>query len=194
MSEELELKPSKAESLVNNLRKGKKLHDEFGEVFEARYKMAGRLMSEWKKHFNMSVPPDLAPGQCREYGSKIMELYQEANFYKLACEARLQSLKGNSEAAFREAFAKLVAQYKENDQKLPAKDTLTALANEQIGDIQDALVHADIELSFWKGVLNNLDICRKIVDTISISLSVEAKALQQERYLDGMVFNKHERD
>ena len=171
-----------ANVIVESLRSGKKLHDQFALAFGSRYQIAGKLMEEWKEYFNISVPPDINPSQCREFGSQILGLYQEATFYKATSEARLQSLKGSGASSFRRAFANLVAEYRGEGKKLPSKDTLQNLAEEEGKDIQDAIIHGDIEVSFWKSVISNLDICRKIVDTISISLSVEAKALRDERF------------
>jgi hypothetical protein len=173
---------TRASSLVESLRKGKQLHDRFAEAFGSRYQIAGQLMGYWEKYFKVSIPPDLVPAQCREFSVKILELYQEATFHKATAEARHQSMKGSGNASFRKTFAKIVADYKEKGLKLPSKDTLENLAREEGCDVEDALIHGELECNFWKSIIGSLDVARKIVDTCSISLSVEAKALQADHY------------
>lgn len=179
-----------AKTLVSNLRKGKELHDAFGLAFEDRYLIAKQSFQYWKEHFKIEIPTDLNPQQCRDLNIEILRLYQEATFYKLLVDGRSESLKGTNYSSYRQAFTRLVQQYKDSGQRLPSKDTLETLANESTKDITDAIVHTDIELAFWKGIINSLDTCRKILETVSISLSVEAKALQNERYLDNLVNKK----
>ncbi len=181
MAEEEDV-PTRANQIVETLRKGKQLHDQFTKAFEGRYQIAGKLLHEWKEHFKVVVPPDLVPAQCREFSSQILDLYQEATFHKAAAEARYQSMKGSGASSFRKAFAAIVAEYKEKGMKLPSKDTLENLAKEEGCDIEDALVHGELECNFWKTIISSLDVARKIIDTCSISLSVEAKALQADRY------------
>jgi len=180
MSEEVK-DTCKANEIVEGLRSGKKLHDQFGEAFGNRYQIAGKKLDEWKTYFYVRVSPDVSPAECRNLSSQILTFYQEATFYKASAEARLQSIKGSGASSFRKAFANLVTEYKEKGAKLPSKDTLQNLAEEEGRDVQDAIIHGDIEVSFWKSILISLDVSRKIIDTISISHSVEAKIMLADR-------------
>lgn len=175
---------AKAIELVDQLRKGKRIHDEFAEAFRKQYQVAGKLMSEWKKHFRMRLSPDLNPQTCQEADGKLMDLHQEAAFLKAEAEARLTACKSANDDRYRTKYTKLVAEYKEKGQKLPAKDTLGALAEHAISDTKGAQTHAEIELSFWKEVLTDLANCRRLVENATINLSVEAKALNNAKFLD----------
>lgn len=174
--------------LIDQLRKGKSLHDQFAAEFRSKYKVAGKLMDEWKNHFRIILPPDLNPETCRLVDSKLIELHQEASFLKAEAEARLSAQRNVNEKQYRVRYAELVAEYKSSNQKLPAKDTLATLTNNSISEIVDAITHAEIEVGFWKEVLADLYNSRKVVNDATINLSVEAKALQNDRFLDSLSF------
>lgn len=175
-----------AKELIDQLRKGKKLHEEFSKNFNSLYKIAGKLMSEWKQYFKVKIPSDLNPQTCLSIGSKIIGFYQEASFLKAEAEARLAAYKSATDDKYRTRYAELVTEYKAESKKIPAKDTLAELASYDIGDIKNALVHSEIELAFWKEMLNNLNHARKTIENATIGLGIEAKALQSEKYIDSL--------
>lgn len=173
-----------ANSIINQLKKSKKLHDQFAEKFRTGYKVAGKLMSDWKKHFCIKLPPDLNPQLAQAVDAQLQELHQEATFFKAEAEARLTAFQSANNEKYRNKYAALVAEYKSNGSKLPAKDTLAALAESETSELKDSMTHAEIELAFWKEILNDLSNTRKLLENATICLSVEAKALAAERYLD----------
>ena len=173
-----------ATGILTQLNKGKELHDHFAKQFREGYYVAGKLIADWKDHFKMDIPPDLNTQTCKEIDLKILELHQEASFLKAEVDARLAAYRNTNSDRYREKFTNLVTEYKSKGEKLPAKDTLAALAEHAIGNIKNAMVHAEIELAFWKEILNDLANSRKLIDNITINLSVEAKALQHEKALD----------
>jgi hypothetical protein len=170
--------------MLSSLRKGKNLHDGFAKKFRENYLIAGKQMKLWKDYFKVELPPDLNPALIQEIGSKLMGLHQEASFLKAEAEARLSACQSTSDDRYREKYAALVAEYKSEDKKLPAKDTLIALTEHSISDIKNAITHAEIELAFWKEVLADISNSRKTVELATICMSVEAKAVQHERYID----------
>ena len=170
--------------MLSSLRKGKNLHDGFAKKFRENYLIAGKQMKLWKDYFKVELPPDLNPALIQEIGSKLMGLHQEASFLKAEAEARLSACQSTSDDRYREKYAALVAEYKSEDKKLPAKDTLIALTEHSISDIKNATTHAEIELAFWKEVLADISNSRKTVELATICMSVEAKAVQHERYID----------
>lgn len=177
---------SKAKKLVLSLRKGKKFHDDFADEFRRLYLIAGKSIPDWQQEFTIVIPQDLSPSQCREYDLQLMGMYQVATFYKLVADARHTSLKGTASSGFRESLARIVSEYKEQGKKLPPKATLDNLAEDEQREVADAMIHSEIETNFWKSILSSLDTYRKMIDTISINLGVEAKALQSEKYLDNL--------
>lgn len=169
----------KSQDIINQLRKSKKLYDDFTNQFYTQYKISGKLINEWKYYFKITVPPDINTATAKQLASRLSELHQEASFMKSAAEARLQACKANSSNVYREEYARLVAEYRSKGEKLPAKDTLVALAEKAVGALQDMTVHIEIELSFWKEILNDLANVRKLIDIATINLGIEAKVLAQ---------------
>jgi hypothetical protein len=167
----------KADSLIDQLRNGKKLHDDFAKVFREKYTISGKHISEWKEYFKVTMPPDLNPQKCLVLDTQLIELYQEASFFKAEVESRLASYKSANQDRYRAKYAELVAEFSQVGKKLPAKDTLVALAEHATSDIINAQVHGEIELAFWKEILNHLTNCRKLLDNATINLGIEAKAL-----------------
>jgi hypothetical protein len=168
---------TQAQEVLDQLKKGKTLHDNFAIQFEDEYYITGKLMREWRDEFRLDVPPDLNPKICQDLAVKLMELHQEASFLKAVSEARHHACQSASGIKYRQEFTQLVSGYRARKEKLPAKDTLAQLADEQVGDMKDAVAHADIELSFWKEILNYLGNCRKLLENATINLSVEMKSL-----------------
>lgn len=187
-TEELSLENDKlaAEGIINQLRKSKKIHDAFAKQFDSQYHIAGKLMAEWKGYFKIHLPPDMNPQTCQVADRELMGLHQEATFLKAAAETRLAAYRNANDERYRSKYAALVSEYKQSGQKLPAKDTLTALAEYSLGSMKDAVVHAEIELSFWKEILNDLSNSRKLIENVTINLASEAKALHNERYIDSL--------
>lgn len=175
-----------AAAIIKQLYKGKKIHDAFADNFRKQYLIAGKLMKDWKEHFKIALPPDLNPQLAQSIDAKLMEYHQEACFYKAEAEARLAAFRSARDKKYREAFTTLTMEYKNAGQKIPAKDTLGTLAEQSIADINEGLIHAEIEVSFFKEILGDLDNSRKLLESAVISISVEAKALQNERYLDAL--------
>ena len=177
---------SAVQDILNRLRAPKALCDELSKQLLGLYLINGKSMSEWKNHFYVKIPPDLNPVTVREVDMKLMELYQEASFLKIAAHIRLTSMNGSTHTAFREQFNKIVSEYKDKGNRIPSKETITTLAEESISNEKDAIVHAEIELNFWKEILNHLQECRKLIENATINLASEAKALYNERYFDSL--------
>jgi hypothetical protein len=180
MSDDQETTNQSVNEIITILKKGKKLHDHFAEQFKNKYLISGKLINQWKEHFKISIPPDLNPHTCIEIDTKIMELHQEASFLKAEADARLTACKNASSEKYRTQFAALVAEYNQSGKKMPASATLTALAEHNISDIKNALTHVEIEVAFWKEILNDIYTARKVIQSITINLSIEQKALQEE--------------
>jgi len=174
--------------LVKKLKPGKVLYDLFSKGFNELYLISGKKGSEWEAYFKMPIPPDASPGILRDMDVQLSGLFEEAGFMKTMSDIRLQAYKAASTSKYREAYAQLVAEYKTTGEgkRLPAKDTLQVLAEEKIGDDVDGAVHAEIELTFWKGILDKLNITRKIIENLTFNLNIEHRATQNQSFLDKM--------
>ena len=180
-------------TLIGQLRKSKKVHDKFAEQFRTMYKISGKLMSEWKKYFKVSLPPDLNPQLAQGLDAKLMDLHQEASFYKAEADARAAAYKTANNERFRNQYSTLVTEYKAGGGKLPAKDTLENLANHAIADTKDGEVHAEIEQAFWAEVIKDLTNSRKLLEAAMMSYASEMKTLSSQKYIENLA-NKYGKD
>ena len=168
--------PEKPRTLVQRLKKGKEVHDEFADEFRRTYLIGGKLLDEWREHFTFTIPVDPNPATIQELDIKLVELHQEASFLKAVADCKLRAYNSVTSRAYNAEYTRLVAWYRDAGQKLPAKDTLQALAEEKLAYDKSGLVHGEIELSFWKDVLADLANSRKVIENITLNISVELKA------------------
>ena len=172
--------------MIDKLKVSKEVYRSYTEQFGARYYMNGKELTEWQKHFRIQIPPDLNPQTAKELDMRLIELYQEASDYKTEAETQHLSAQGAVKTAYREEFQGLVNEYKSRKEKLPAQATLATMAEEKISVHKDSLVHHEISLAFWKGIVNNLTECRKLIENATWNLSIEYKALENEKYVDAL--------
>ncbi len=166
---------NKSDSLLESLRSGKKVYEEFFKVFKEKYLINGLSFQELEKKFRLSIPENLSLQECRGLESRLLDLHQEASFYKASSRATTQALKKGSDTEYRIKYSSLVASYEAPGSKLPAAKTLEALAKNHTDDVDSAIMAASIALDFWEDILSHLAFCRKILENIIIGYSIEAK-------------------
>lgn len=176
----------KADDLLNILRKGKSIYDNFNNSFRTNYLIAGKTIEGWEKQFKLKIPADPDLATCRLLDLKLMELHQEASFHKASSDAIVEALHNGSETEFHTRFTTLVNQYQSTNQKLPAAATLEVLAKTELDDVTTAVVSAKVAADFWQSIIDHLTFCRKLLEQIVMSHGVEAKSLQTERYIDSL--------
>jgi hypothetical protein len=176
----------KANQMIDRLKLSKELYQEYSKQFSERYCIQGKPMTEWRRYFQIHIPPDLNPRTAQHLALRLMELYQEASGYKTDAELRLHSAQSTTKSMTRDKYNALLIEYKNRATKIPAAATLNTEAEAAYGKELDSLIHIEVELIFWKGILNSLQECRKLVETATWNLSVEAKAIGHESRMDSL--------
>lgn len=166
---------TKAEELLESIKKHKNIYDQFAISFRTRYLIAGKTIEQWETEFKIAVPEDLNPQQCKEFDIRLMGMHQEVTFFRAAARAILQALTKGSQTQFRGKFSALVAEYKQKNEKLPAAATLESLARVDLDDVDGAIMAANIAMGFWEDITKHLDFCRKLVESIAMSNGIQAK-------------------
>ena len=192
MSEEIKEKDNQelAQDMVDRLEISRDLYQKFAKTFSSRYYVDDKSLDEWRRYFRVDVPSDLNPEMARHLSMRLMELYQEACYFKTQAEMKLHYANSSNKSRYREKFNDLLVGYKMGDKRIPSRETINTEAEAHIGKELDSVAHIEIELSFWKGILASLQECRKLVETATWNLSVEAKAIGYEARTEGM--NKKE--
>lgn len=167
------------DQMIGDLRQGKDIHEQFAQAVEDRMLIQGKTMKQWREHFRVKVPDNPDINACKAIDMVLMEKYQEASFLKAMADASHLLQKKGYDSQYRKKFEALVSEYKHGGKKLPAKDTLAALAAAKVDDVETGLAYSDLAVRFWKEILDNLNYIRKIVENATINNSVEAKVTQQ---------------
>lgn len=174
----------KAEELLKKLLEGKELHDSFANSIEKQLLISGHSMEYWKERFKITIPSDdLTPGRCKQIDLELMDLHQEAYFYKAVAEIHVQMIKRGTDSQIQGRMAALVEEYKG---KRVAAAKMEATAKFENDDFESALSIANLELRFWKDILEHLAACRKLLENATLNISVELKALSQEGLIDAL--------
>jgi len=175
----------KAEQLINETLKGRKVHEIFTQYMVDQLLISGHPMPYWEKKFRIPIKTDdLTPAIAREMDMKIMELSQEATFLWNTAMARAQLIRHGNENVFVGKFTALVQEYKESGMRLPAQGTLENLARNDNLDVESAQAIADIEVRYWKSILDHLGRCQSILKNSSLMIATELKSMSNERLLD----------
>jgi hypothetical protein len=164
-----------AQTLLNNLKKGKETHDIFAKNFRELYKVSGKTVKEWESYYKISVPENPDPQICKMLDMKIMGLYQEAAFLHTEASARVQALKKGSDTEYRARYTALVQEYESSGKKLPARGTLEDLVRSETDNIESALINAEIQKEFWSNIMDHLNMCRRLLENATINSGIEAK-------------------
>ena len=164
-----------AELLLNSLKKGKDVHDIFADNFKRTYTLAGKTIGQWEQYFKIDVPADPDPAICKSLDMTIMGLYQEAAFYHAASSAYFQTLKKGNDTQYRARYTILVQEYQTGGKKLPARGTLEDLARSETDDIESALTNAQLQMDFWSGIMDHLNMCRRLLENATINSGIQVK-------------------
>jgi hypothetical protein len=173
-----------SEQLMTHFLKGKKLHDDFAEICNTRYYIKDRLISKWKEHFSLHIPSDANPRTCIEVAHQLLRLHEEASGYKTVASIKEEGLRETLKTKHSAEITRLVIDYQQKGKKLPAKDTLSSLADYTLQEERRALLHATLELNFWKDILASLGASRKSLENITINLGIEQKADNTHKYIE----------
>lgn len=178
---------AQAEKLLKDLFQGKEIHDIFTQNFQRQMVISGQAIDHWQNKFKIKVPTDnLTPAMCMELAMKIMDLSQEATFYHAVAQAKAQMLKRGSDSTYNNKFWAIVQEHKSKGTKMPAAATLDTMARINNDEIESAETIAQIELKFWKDIIDHLNMCRKLIENASLNISVEIKAMNNEKFIENL--------
>lgn len=163
------------ERLLDNLRCGKTVHDEFADRLRRQFLISGRTMEAWEKEFKVSTPSNLDPALCRTLLGELMSLYEKASFHKAHADAVNSALSKGIESQFNDRFTALTQELKVSGEKLPASKTLETLARAELSQAESAHTSAEIAKNFWREIQDHLSFCRKVLENAVIAGAVEAK-------------------
>jgi hypothetical protein len=183
---------AQAEQLLENLLKGREVHEMFSERMRKRLPISGKNIDYWEEKFRMAIPTDnMNPTICKELSMKLLVLHQEATFYHAVASAKAQVIKKSGQTAYLSNFAAIVEEYKleHPGQKLPGQETLKSLASIDNDTVEAAVSIAEVETKYWKEILDHLHECRKLIENASMNIAVELKAMSNDNAIEKLAMN-----
>lgn len=164
------------DNLVSHLRTAKSIHEEFLDTVRSSILLQGRTLEDWQRYFSLEFPQNPDINHCKQLDIKLMELHQEASFLKVISEAAFTLGKRGFDAQYRNRFTALVSEFKLQDKKLPAKETLEILAAQEFSDVETSLSYSEVAVKFWKDILEDLNFKRRTLESIVMAEGITVKA------------------
>lgn len=178
---------AQSEKLVETMLRGAKINKLFEESMKQQFLISGKTMGYWEQKFKLHIPKDnLTPMKCVELDRVLMDLHQDATFYYNVSDAKTQLAKSGQTSEYNSRVNKIIAEFKLEGNKIPAADTLKAMAAVHTEGIASASTIAEVELKFWKNIIAHLQYCRKMLENASLNISVEIKAMSQSGLIESM--------
>ena len=175
----------KIQAIINKLIEGRQLFESAIGNFDPI--ISGQPISHWTEKFKIKIPTgSLSPGILKDLSIRIMDLHQEATFMFLVVEAKKQYLQHGNEIAYHSEYMGIYESFESTGKKKPAASTLESMAKVSNETVELTMMHADIETKFWKNILEHLAMCRRLVENASMNVSVELKAINNERFIDSL--------
>ena len=165
----------KAEEAYNVARQDADTYAIFSDLIKRQELISGKTISEWKELFSIDIPESPDPQLCKEIDMKLMALHHEATFHFNLARMCLDAATMSSEATFRKKFSTLVQESKIGKGKVPAAATLETLARADQESIERLRESAKRDVSFWKTIMADLDMQRKLVNDATMNNGIQVK-------------------
>lgn len=158
-------------SFVDN----KEILDSLSKEFSQNYRIGDKTLKEWATQFRVRIPSDLELHMIPTLSAEVANHFQTALFYLSFFEAQLDVLESGSSKEFGSKYSALVAQYKKDNQKIPAAATLETLVNNEISSITSARLNAKVCRDFFKREVEGLTETRKALENSLWALRADVK-------------------
>ena len=163
-----------AREVLENARGGE-VYEELRKIISEEDTIAGRTPIEWKEYFSIHLTESPGPMECIQADVKLMGLHHEATFYHNIAKLCLDTVLISSDTRFRQKFQMLYDQYKESTVRMPAASTLENLAKQETLQLDKLSSNAHRELEFWKKILTDLDMKRRLIENASTNNGIQVK-------------------
>lgn len=180
-------------TVSERLANGQTIFNAAKTFMQENHEVGGKKLSEWAAFFKVPHPnSDMSPQQCAQLSTTLLDLAHEATFRLTAAQSRFYLLKHQASTEMNLHVVDLVIEAPEG-RRLPNKETVLAKAATLNTDVDTAFMFADLEIRFWKDILEYLSTTRKLIENISLNLSVELKATQMEGFIERAA-SKHSKE
>lgn len=174
--EDLTVQPGE---LLGVVMEGAEIYAQLTEAFIDEFEFYGKTLRDWATEMMISIPDKLDEETFR---AKLIELAQKtqraSNYYSTAASLA-KAFGSGSEIRKSDLINAIVAKYASENKKRPAATVIERMADSYLKSSVSTRVAAGIVRDFWKQRLEQLDVMRKILEQIGMSLHVEIKWTSQ---------------
>lgn len=177
---------SKSKELFSRVDQGEETLSSFSDRVRNNLLIFDKTIPEWWSHFGIRIDQDnLTPEICKNLLKKIATLYHEASYWYSIANASSSALESSQASSHTERYASVVAEYRGNNEKIPAAATIEQLVKADQDEIYSAIANSKITKDFFKTILDSLNTARKCIDTATINSGIEAKLNRIDNYREG---------
>lgn len=139
-------------------------------------KIDGRTLKEWRAYLRVEIKQDASFQDCVKYDIELLSQMNTIAYYLSAAELEERTADMMYKTRFNEEFKKVCVEQRDpKTKKLPAEKTLANLTQEKLLDEEWARELAAMKVGFWKNMRNAHDSKRKLIETMTLNLSSDAK-------------------
>lgn len=162
---------------ITSLGPSKILSDDFkGKLLES-YLIDGKTLEEWDELIAVKISPSASTFECREVLVGVIHKLQQVSRHHRGAKIAESMLKVTYEEKFAEAFSSIFNEISQNSsgKRLPAKDTITSMADHKVSMFKQAYLHAQTVTQFFEQLSTKLFAQREAIKGILIALGIEVK-------------------
>lgn len=161
------------DEVTEQLEAGNIYRDSFSKTFEDEFLISGKTVKQWSSELKISTSGDMCPADVQAASEQLIIRLQTVSIHLALARAKIAALTAGRDAVYNKNYDNIVGQYKNGDNRLPASNTLKALTENRIRDVDLALKQLQIEEKFWKQMADMLSELRKTLETISRTQYIE---------------------
>lgn len=165
------------QELIDAVVIGAELYSSLSKTFIDQFSFYGRTLMEWGSELTVELPTEetLTPST---YRAKLLELgtkYQlAANYHSMACSLA-KTFEGGAEIKKNDVVSAIVTQYAAQNKKRPAGTIVQMMADSYMKNTVSSRVAAILVRDFWKQRLDSLEMLRKLLEIVGMSLASELR-------------------
>jgi hypothetical protein len=158
--------------ITNPAQRAQEFNGDLREYLTTNFVIEGRTMTEWKRHFFVSIPDDLNFATIVRLTQDIARKYQEASRFRDEFSVQLALLDQGRAPRYNEAYNNVRAEHDaRNTGRTLAAESCRAAANAALSDLDDAIANQKIVKNFWSETCKTLVEMRKNVEIIGRALA-----------------------
>jgi len=166
------------EDFLLELNRGGETYEKLTREFLSSFEFFGKTLDAWASEMMLEKPSEkLDLCAIRTLELEMIEKLEKASNYLSVATAMLQAIEGGNEIKKKRLTTAIVEGYKTQRARRPAASVIESMADSQLEDTAAACIAAKIIKQFWKQRLDTLLHNQKILEQISINLSVEMKMI-----------------